>query len=141
MRAHVLLTRGFTFIEMERYDEGIAALQECRTTLGDTYQVLAMIGHANFVMEKYDESVDVMTRLTEEEGLTAEEYANAWYMLYANYIRMERDNDALQAILAAIQYDGDNADYYEFLAQTYSTLGRNSQAMDAMEKAQSLRSQ
>ena len=141
MRAHVLLTRGFTFIEMERYDEGIAALQECRQTLGDTYQVLAMIGHAYFVMENYDESVNVMTRLTEEEGLTAEEYANAWYMLYANYIRMERDNDALQAILAAIQYDGENADYYEYLAQTYSTLGRNAQAMQAMEKAQSLRSQ
>ena len=141
MRASVLLTRGFTFIEMERYDEGIAALEECRQTLGDTYQVLAMIGHANFVMENYDASVEVMTRLTEEEGLTAEEYANAWYMLYANYIRLERDNDALQAILAAIQYDGDNADYYEFLAQTYSTLGRNTQAMQAMEKAQSLRSQ
>ncbi|HOP26355.1 MAG TPA: tetratricopeptide repeat protein [Candidatus Sabulitectum sp.] len=141
MRANVLLTRGFTFIEMERYDEGIQALEECRVTLGDTYQVLAMIGHANFVMENYDESLDIMTQLTQMDGLTAEEYANAWYMMYANYIRLERDNDALQAIQAAIQYDGDNADYYEFLAQTYSTLGRNAQAMEAMEKAQSLRNQ
>lgn len=141
MRANVLLTRGFTFIEMERYDEGIAALEECRTTLGDTYQVLAMIGHANFVMNNYAQSISVMTRLTEKEGLTSEEYANAWYMIYANNIRLEKDSDALQAILNAIQYDGNNADYYEYLAQTYSTLGRNSQAMQAMEKAQSLRSQ
>lgn len=141
MRANVLLTRGFTFIEMERYEEGIAALEECRQTLGDTYQVLAMIGHANFIMEDYNQSISVMNQLTEKEGLPAEEYANAWYMLYANYIRLERDNDALQAILTAIQYDGDNADYYEYLAQTYSTLGRNSQAMEAMAKAQSLRSQ
>ncbi len=141
IRANVLLTRGFTFIEMERYDEGIQALEECRVTLGDTYQVLAMIGHANFVMENYDESMDIMTQLTQMDGLTAEEYANAWYMMYANYIRLERDNDALQAIQAAIQYDGDNADYYEYLAQTYSTLGRNAQAMEAMEKAQSLRNQ
>lgn len=141
MKASVLLTRGFTFIEMERYDEGIQALEECRVTLGDTYQVLAMIGHANFVMENYDQSVAVMSQLTQQDGLTADQYANAWYMLYANYIRMERDNDALQAILAAIQYDGDNPEYYEYLAQTYSTLGRNAQAMEAMEKAQSLRNQ
>ncbi len=60
-------------------------------------------------------------------------------MVYANYIRLEQDNDALQAILNAIQYDGNNADYYEYLAQTYSTLGRNSQAMEAMAKSQSLR--
>jgi len=139
MKARVLLTRGFTFIEMERYDEGIAALQECREKLGDTYQVLAMIGHANFVMENYQASIEVMSQLTQTDGLTAAEYANSWYMLYANYIRLERDNDALQAILTAIQYDGENADYYEYLAQTYSTLGRNSQAMEAMQKAQSLR--
>jgi len=139
MRAEVLLTRGFTFIEMDRFDEGIAALEECRTQMGDTYMVLEMIGHANFVMENYDESLAVMTQLTETEGLTNEQYANAWYMVYANYIRLEQDNDALQAILNAIQYDGNNADYYEYLAQTYSTLGRNSQAMEAMAKSQSLR--
>jgi len=139
MKAEVLLTRGFTFIEMDRFDEGIAALEECRTQMGDTYQVLAMIGHANFVMENYDESLVVMSRLTETEGLTNEQYANAWYMVYANYIRLEQDNGALQAIQSAIQYDGSNADYYEYLAQTYSTLGRNSQAMEAMAKSQSLR--
>lgn len=139
MKAGVLLTRGFTFIEMERFDEGIAALEQCRMQMGDTYQVLAMIGHANFTMENYSESVVVMEQLTQMEGLTNDEYATAWYMLYANYIRMENDNDALQAMLQAITYDGDNADYYELLAQTYSTLGRNNQAMDAMQKAQSLR--
>ncbi len=139
MIAGVLLTRGFTFIEMERYDEGIQALEECRAKLGDTYQVLAMIGHANFIMENYDESIAVMSQLTDKQGLTAEEYANAWYMLYANYIRLEEDQMALQAILAAIEYDGENADYYEYLAQTYSTLGRNQQAMEAMQKAESLR--
>ncbi len=139
MRGEVLLTRGFTFIEMERFDEGIAALEECRAQMGDTYQVLAMIGHANFVMENYDESLAVMTQLAETEGLTNEQYANAWYMVYANHIRLERDNDALQAIQNAIQYDGNNADYYEYMAQTYSTLGRNSQAIEAMAKSQSLR--
>lgn len=139
MRAGVLLTRGFTFIEMERFDDGIAALEECRAQMGNTYQVLAMIGHANFIMEQYNESIEVMEHLTEMDDLTNDEYANAWYMVYANYIRLEEDTDALQAILTAIQYDGDNADYYEYLAQTYSTLGRNSQAMEAMEKAQSLR--
>ncbi len=139
MKAGVLLTRGFTFIEMERFDEGIAALEQCRAQMGNTYQVLAMIGHANFIMEQYDESIVVMEQLTVMDGLTNDEYANAWYMMYANYIRLEEDSDALQALLTAIQYDGDNADYYEYLAQTYSTLGRNNQAMEAMRKAQSLR--
>ena len=139
MKAGVLLTRGFTFIEMERFDEGIAALELCRVQMGNTYQVLAMIGHANFIMEQYNESIEVMEQLTVMDGLTNDEYANAWYMMYANYIRLEDDSDALQALLNAIQYDGDNADYYEYLAQTYSTLGRNNQAMEAMEKAQSLR--
>lgn len=139
MRASVLLTRGFTFIEMERYDEGVEALEECRATLGDTYQVLAMIGHANFIMENYTESIAVMTELTEKEGLAAEEYGNAWYMIYANHIRLEDDRDALAAIQTAVQYVDDNADYYEYLAQTYSTLGMNQQAMDAMAKAEALR--
>ena len=139
MKAGVLLTRGFTFIEMERFDEGVAALEECRAQMGNTYQVLAMIGHANFIMEQYDESLFVMEQLTVMDELTNDEYANAWYMMYANYIRLEEDSDALQALLNAIEYDGDNADYYEYLAQTYSTLGRNSQAMEAMAKAQSLR--
>jgi len=139
MKAGVLLTRGFTFIEMERFDEGIAALEECRAQMGNTYQVLAMIGHAHFIMEQYNESLSVMEQLTVMDELTNDEYANAWYMMYANYIRLEEDSDALQALLNAIEYDGDNADYYEYLAQTYSTLGRNSQAMEAMAKAQSLR--
>ncbi len=139
MRASVMLTRGFTFIEMERYDEGIQALEECRATLGDTYQVLAMIGHANFIMENYNQSIEVMMQLADKDGLAAEEYGNAWYMIYANYIRLEKDSDALQAIQNAIQYVDDNPDYYEYLAQTYSTLGRNQQAMDAMAKAESLR--
>ena len=139
MKAGVLLTRGFTFIEMNRFDEGIAALEQCRAQMGNTYQVLAMIGHANFTMEKYSESIEVMEQLTLMDGLTDDEFANAWYMMYANYIRLEEDTDALQAMLNAIQYDPDNADYYELLAQTYSTLGRNNQAMEAMAKAQSLR--
>ena len=139
MRAGVLLRRGFTYIEMERFDEGIAALEECRIQMGNTYQVLAMIGHANFIMENYSKSIEVMEQLTVMDGLTNDEYANAWYMLYANHIRLEEDSDALQAMLTAIQYDGDNAEYYEYLAQTYSTLGRNGLAMEAMEKAQSLR--
>lgn len=139
MKAGVLLTRGFTFIEMERFDDGVAALELCRVQMGNTYQVLAMIGHANFIMEQYNESLEVMEQLTVMDGLTADEYANAWYMIYANYIRLEEDNDALQALLTAIEYDSDNADYYEYLAQTYSTLGRNNQAIEAMQKAQSLR--
>lgn len=141
MRAGVLLTRGFTLIEMERYEEGINELQECRATMGDTYQVLAMIGHAHFVMENYETSLETMKMLTEREGLTAEEYANAWYMIYANYIRLEKDTEALAAIQAAIQYQGDNADYWEYLAQTYSRLGRNAQAMEAMEQSMELRGQ
>lgn len=139
MKAEVLLTRGFTFIEMERFDEGISALEQCRAQMGDTYQVLAMLGHAYFTMERYNESIAVMEQLTTKDGLTGAEYANTWYMIYANYIRLEKDTDALQAMLNAIEYDGSNADYYELLAQTYSTLGRNTQAMQAMEKAESLR--
>jgi tetratricopeptide (TPR) repeat protein len=139
MKAQVLLTKGFTFIEMERFDEGIVALEQCRIQMGDTYQVLAMLGHAYFTMGLYNESIAVMEQLSLMDSLSNEEYANVWYMLYANYIRLERDTDALAAMLNAIQYDGDNADYYELLAQTYSTLGQNSQAMEAMEKSQSLR--
>jgi tetratricopeptide (TPR) repeat protein len=98
-----------------------------------------MLGHAYFTMGLYNESIAVMEQLSLMDSLSNEEYANVWYMLYANYIRLERDTDALAAMLNAIQYDGDNADYYELLAQTYSTLGQNSQAMEAMEKSQSLR--
>lgn len=139
MRATVMLTRGFTFIELERYDEGIAALEECRAELGDTYQVLAMIGHAHFVMGNYEESLDVMLRVTGKDGLENEEYGRAWYMIYAGYIRLERDRDALEAIQKAISFDGENADYHEYLAQTFSTLGRNREAMEAMNRAQQLR--
>ncbi|MBN1434157.1 hypothetical protein JW921_05310, partial [Candidatus Fermentibacterales bacterium] len=67
--------------------------------------------------------------------------ANTYYMKFACYVRMERDEEALEAILDAIEQDPDNADYYEFLASAYSNLNRRGEAVEAMEMAERLRSQ
>ena len=139
MKAGVLLTRGFTFIEMDRFDEGIAALEECRIQMGDTYQVLELIAHANFTMENYDRAIETLEEIVNNDGFSADEYAKAWSNMYANYTRLSRDGDALTAIKTAVEYVQDNPVYYESLANAYARLGRNNEAMQAMEKAESLR--
>ena len=139
MIAGVLLTRGFTFIEMDRFDEGVAALEECRAQMGDTYQVLELIAHANFTMENYDRAIEVLEEIVNNDGFTAEQYAKSWSNIYANYTRLARDGDALTAIKTAVEYVQDNPVYYESLANAYARLGRNNEAMQAMEKAESLR--
>lgn len=141
MRGSLMLTRGFALLEMERYEEALAQLESSRGFLGDSYDVLATMAHAYVLLESYEQSLAVLNQAKAIQGLTADEMANLHYMVFVNNSRMERDQTALESLLAAIQYDPDNAMYYDYLASTYSRLGRRQQAIQAMEKAEELRRQ
>jgi superkiller protein 3 len=140
MRGELMLTRGFALLEMERSEEALQQLEASRALLGDTYKVLATIAHANVLLERYEQSLEVLRQALTLPGLEAGEMANLYYMEFVNESRLERDQASLEALLSAIQYDPENAMYYEYLASTYSRLGRRQQAIDAMEKAEELRS-
>lgn len=140
MRGELMLTRGFALLEMERSEEALVQLEASRALLGDTYKVMATIAHANVLLERYEQSLDALRQALTLPGLEAGEMANLHYMVFVNESRLERDQASLEALLNAIQYDPENAMYYEYLASTYSRLGRRQQAIDAMEKAEELRS-
>lgn len=139
MRGALMLTRGFALLEMERYEDALTQLQSSRNLLGDSYDVLATMAHAYVLIENYQQSLAILNEAKAIQGLTPEELANLHYMVFVNNSRMERDQLALESLLAAIQYDPDNAMYYDYLASTYSRLGRRQQAIQAMEKAEELR--
>ncbi len=141
MRGALMLTRGFALLEMERSDEALAQLQASRDLIGDSYDVLATIAHANVLLERYEESLEVVRQAQALSGLSEDEMANLHYMVFVNNSRLERDEASLEALLLAISFDPDNAMYYDYLASTYSRLGRRQQAIEAMEKAEELRAQ
>ena len=141
MRGALFLTRGFALLEMERSEEALAQLEASRGLIGDSYDVLATIAHANVVLERYEQSLTVLNQALALPGLTSEEMGNLNYMVFVNNSRMERDQVSLDALLTAIQYDPQNAMYYDYLASTYSRLGRRQLAIQAMEKAEELRRQ
>ncbi|MFO7625990.1 MAG: tetratricopeptide repeat protein [Candidatus Fermentibacteraceae bacterium] len=141
MRGALFLTRGFALLEMERSDEALAQLEASRSLIGDSYDVLATIAHANVVLERYEQSLVALNQALALPGLTPEEMGNLNYMVFVNNSRMERDQVSLDALLTAIQYDPQNAMYYDYLASTYSRLGRRQLAIQAMEKAEELRRQ
>lgn len=140
MRGMVMLTRGFAMLEMERFDEALLQLEGSRSILGDSYEVLATMAHANVLLEDYHRSLEVLENAKRIEGLSSAELANLHYMVFVNYSRLERDQDSLEALLQAVQYDPENALYYEYLASTYSRLGRRQLAIQAMERAEQIRS-
>lgn len=141
LRGALYLTRGFALLEMERSDEALEQLEASRALIGDSYDVLATIAHANVVLERYEQSLAVLNQAIALTGLAPEEMGNLYYMIFVNNSRMERDQVSLEALLTAIQYDPENAMYYDYLASTYSRLGRRQLAIEAMEKAEELRRQ
>jgi tetratricopeptide (TPR) repeat protein len=141
LRADMLVSIGFAYIEMEDYEQAISNLEAARTLIGDDFIVLATLAHARFVMEEYEVSLDMLDLALGIEGLSPEDLANAYQMEFACYSRMEMDTEAAVAMETALQYTPDNARYWELLASTYSRLGRRDDAIDAMQRMEELDAQ
>jgi tetratricopeptide (TPR) repeat protein len=139
MIGNIKLTKGFALLEMGEYEEAITELNETLQLLGREYSVMANVAHAYFQMEEYEEALQYLDEITEITGLTTEQLGYTHYMRFACYIRMEEDEAAAEALETALQYDPDNADYWEYLASTYSRLGRRNDAVEAMQRAEELR--
>ena len=139
MIGSIRLTRGFALLEMGKYEEAIAELNETLELLGGNYNVLANVAHAFFQMENYEEALNYLGDIVILDGVRIDQLAYTHYMRFACYIRLEKDQDAAEALETALDFDPDNAEYWEFLASTYSRLGRRSDALEAMQKATDLR--
>ena len=138
LRADMRISIGFAYIEMENYEMAIENLESARALLGDEFIVLATLAHAYFVMEEYDLSLALLDSAVGMEGLSPDDLANAYQMKFACYSRMEMDPEAAVALETALQFQPDNARYWELLASTYSRLGRRNDAIEAMQKAEDL---
>jgi len=139
MVGNIRLTRGFALLEMGEYEEAIIELNETLELLGGNYNVLANVAHAFFQMENYEEALNYLDDIVILDGVAGDQLAYTHYMRFACYIRLEEDQDAAVALETALDFDPDNAEYWEFLASTYSRLGRRSDALEAMQKATDLR--
>lgn len=136
--ANMLISKGYAYIEMEDYLQAINELNSARDLIGDDYIILSTLAHANFVMDNYDEALSILDSVIMIEGLNPDEIGNVYYMRYACYNRMELDSEAAEALETALDFDPDNANYWRYLASTYSRLGRRSDAINAMQKAEDL---
>ncbi|NOQ23388.1 MAG: tetratricopeptide repeat protein [Candidatus Aegiribacteria sp.] len=136
--ANMLVSKGYAYIEMENYQQSIIELNSARELIGDDFIVLSTLAHANFVMENYDESLSILDSVVMIEGLTPDELANAYYTRYACFNRKELDSEAVEALETALDFDPGNANYWRYLASTYSRLGRRNDAINAMQKAEDL---
>ncbi len=135
LKADVLVSKGYALIEMEDYDQAAMVLNQARAIKGNDYIVLTSLAHVNFVRGDYQAALDNLEEVFRIRGLSNEELAKAYYMKYACYNRLEQDADAAEAMETALEYQPDNADYWRYLASTYSRLGRRNDAIAAMEKA------
>ncbi|OPL18994.1 MAG: hypothetical protein AVO35_03450 [Candidatus Aegiribacteria sp. MLS_C] len=138
LRANMLVSKGYALIEMEDYQQAVSVLEQARGIIGDDYIVLASMAHANFVMENYHEALADLEAVLMIDGLGPDELANTYYTTYACYNRLEMDEEAAESLETALQFDPDNADYWRYLASTYSRLGRRNEAIEAMERAEEL---
>jgi tetratricopeptide (TPR) repeat protein len=138
IKANMFVSKGYAYIEMEEFQQAIAELENARNLIGDDYIVLSTLAHANFIMENYDESLSILDSILMIEGLTPDELANAYYTRYACYNRQELDSEAAETLETALEYTPDNANYWRYLASTYSRLGRRNDAISAMETANEL---
>jgi len=136
--ANMLISKGYAYIEMEDYSQAIVELNTARDLIGDDFIVLSTLAHANFVMENYDESLSILDSVILIEGLTPAELSNAYYTRYACFNRLEQDSDAAENLETALDFDPDNANYWRYLASTYSRLGRRNDAINAMQRAEDL---
>ncbi|MBD3369524.1 tetratricopeptide repeat protein [Candidatus Fermentibacteria bacterium] len=139
MRQDILLTRGIALLEMERYTEAIEQLNEVLEQAGEDFDVLASVAHGYFMVDRYQDALDMLDRALAVRGLTPQQKAEGYYMRFASYNRLEMDEEAANALETALEFDPDNADYWEYLASTYSRLGRRRDAINAMNKAEELR--
>ncbi|MFO8183473.1 MAG: tetratricopeptide repeat protein [Candidatus Aegiribacteria sp.] len=140
LKANIMVSKGYAFIEMEEYGQAIDQLSQARELIGDDYIILASMAHANFVMEDYHEAISELQAALDIQGLTPEQIANAYYSLYANYNRLEMDEEAAAALETALQFEPERASWWRYLASTYSRLGRRTDAIEAMETAEELES-
>ncbi|MCD4701192.1 MAG: tetratricopeptide repeat protein [Candidatus Aegiribacteria sp.] len=136
--ANMLVSKGYAYLEMENYDQAIIELNKAKDLIGSDFIVLSTLAHANFVMENYDEALSILDSVILIEGLTPDELANAYYTIYACYNRKEMDSEAAEALETALEFNPNNADYWRYLASTYSRLGRRNAAISAMERAEEL---
>lgn len=139
MRLDILLTRGIALLEMERYDEAIEQLNDVLHQAGEDFDVLASVAHGYFMVDRYSDALAMLERALAVRGLTPQQKSEAYYMRFACYNRLEMDEEAATALETALEFDPDNADYWEYLASTYSRLGRRREAINAMNKAEELR--
>lgn len=137
IKADLRVKKGLTLIEMEEFDQALAQLETVlEGEYGGDYSILASVAHAYFQMERYDDALAKLQEAVAISGVTPEQLAQGYFMQYAAYTRLEDDEAAAQALETALQYDQDNAQYWEYLASTYSRLGRRNDAIEAMEKAE-----
>jgi len=138
LKANMLVSKGYAYLEMENYEQSIIELNNARALIGDDFMVLSTLAHANFVMEDYDEALSILDSVVMMEGLSPDEISNAYYTRYACFNRLEQDSEAAEALETALDFTPDNADYWRYLASTYSRLGRRNDAIEAMERAEEL---
>ncbi len=141
IRGEILLTRGVALLEMERYPEAVSELENARTEIGPNYVLLGNLAQAHIMMENYDAALAILDEASTMSDLTDTERANTLYMKFAALNQLERDTEAAAALEAALVITPDNADWWEYLASTYSRLNRRNDAIEAMENAQRLRSE
>ena len=139
--ANMLVSKGYAYIEMEEYSQAISELNSAYELVGNDFVILSTLAHVNFVMENYDESLSILDSVIMIEGLTPDQLSNAYYTRYACFNRKELDSEAAEALETALDFDPDNANYWRYLASTYSRLGRRNDAINAMQNAEDLDSQ
>jgi tetratricopeptide (TPR) repeat protein len=139
IRGEIMMTRGVALLETQQYDEAIAQLEAARSYIGDDYVLLGNLAQAYIVKENYEAALSLLEVVITLPGLTPEELGNAWYMEFATFTQMERDTEAATALEQALELVPANPDWWEYLASTYSRLGRRNDAIRAMEQAQMLR--
>ncbi|MCD4847957.1 MAG: tetratricopeptide repeat protein [Candidatus Aegiribacteria sp.] len=138
LKANMMISKGYAYIEMENFDQAINELNAAQDLIGNDFIVLSTLAHAHFVMENYDEALSMLDSAIMIEGLSNDALGNAYYTKFACYSRKEMDDEAAEALETALEFDPDNARYWELLASTYSRLGRRNDAINAMQKAQDL---
>ncbi|HOD19061.1 MAG TPA: tetratricopeptide repeat protein [Candidatus Fermentibacter daniensis] len=141
IRGEIMLTRGAALLEMERYDEAVTELEAARQISGSSYVLLGNLAQAYIMKEEYNSALAVLDETDRLPDLTSVERANSLYMQFAALNQLERDAEAAAKLEAALAIIPDNADWWEYLASTYSRLNRRTDAIRAMERAQQLRSE
>ncbi len=139
IRGEIMLTRGVALLEMQDFAGAVSEFEAALQITGPSYILLGNLAQAHIMLEDYEEAMDILEEAVMLGDLTDTERANAWYMEFAALTQMERDSEAASALERALGIMPDNADWWEYLASTYSRLNRRADAIEAMERALELR--